>query len=218
MSRQTCTRSIALAFILLAVLALPRPLAAQTLGDMLRNAGVGVSVGVVAANDDEVSVGGTWGITFGTAPAEGLGLVGNLGWFTGDLSLATGAGSQHVGTVRVRPVMAGLGYTWLRDRLATTAALTAGISFNSGRLDDGFRQSFPPGARVDLDVDNSFAVRPAVKVEYAVAPKLGVFTTGAYVFTKIDSTLIAPSGTFEDRWNASHFTWTVGAMFYPGRQ
>lgn len=208
------TASTALLFL---ALASASPAAAQSLRDMVRNAGVGASVGVVAANDDEVSVGGTWGITFGSAPSPGWGIVGNLGWFEGDLELLTATGSEHVGTVRVRPVMAGVGYTWMRDRLATTAALTAGISFNSASLDGRFRESFPPGTTLDLEVDNSFAVRPSVKVEYELAPKVGLFTALGYVFTKIDSRLVSPLGTIENRWNASHFTWTAGAMFYPFR-
>jgi len=47
----------------------------------------------------------------------------------------------------------------MRGRVATTAGLAAGISFNSAEIDEDYREVFGPGTRLDVDMDNSFAVR-----------------------------------------------------------
>ena len=44
--------------------------------------------------------------------------------------------------------MAGIGYTWVKDRVATGVSINAGISFNSIRLNDQYRTFFGPGTEV----------------------------------------------------------------------
>jgi hypothetical protein len=200
--------------VMLLALALPTSAAAQ-IADLVKRAGVGMSAGPVIPVDDEVDVGLVWGVTFALTPKPGWGWAGNLGWFTGDLSLTTSSSDENVGSFQVRPLMGGVGYTWMRGRMATSATLTAGVSFNSADVDDRYRDVFGPGTRVELDMDNSFAVRPSVEVEYAITPKLAVTGTAAFFFTKIDSRLVTPVATYEDQWNASSFLLAAGVLFYP---
>jgi hypothetical protein len=188
---------------------------AQAIPGMARRVGIGISVGAISPTDDDVSAGLAAGVTVGLAPATGLGPSMGLGWYEGDLTLARISGDLNVGRLRVRPLMGGVGYTWVNGRVATGASINAGISFNSIRLDDQYRAGFGPGSEVRGDASNSFAARPQLRVEYAVARKFGVYSSASYFFTKFDSVIDTPIGRFEDEFDGSSFNLFVGLMVYP---
>ena len=96
-------------------------------------------------------------------------------------------------------------------------SINAGISLNSIRLDDQYQTFFGPGTEVEVDSSNSFALRPQFRVEYAVARKVGVYSSAGYFFTKFDNVIETPVGRFENEWDASSFNIFVGAMVYPFR-
>ena len=190
---------------------------AQMIANTAKRAGIGASVGGIFPFDDEVSVGTAFGINAGLAPAPGFGPTIGFGWYQGDLTLSGVSGDREVGRLRVRPLMGGVGYTWVTGRLATGVSVNAGISFNSIRLNDQYRTFFVPGTEVTVDASNSFAVRPQLRFEYAVAKKVGVYTSLGYFFTKFDNVIDTPVGRFENEWDASSFNIFVGAMVYPFR-
>jgi hypothetical protein len=183
--------------------------------NMAKRAGIGGSVGGIFTTDDEVNVGPAFGFNLGLAPEPGPGLTLGFGWYQGDLTLSGVSGDTEIGRLRVRPVMAGIGYTWMRGRLATGVSVNAGVSFNSIRLDDQYRNFFGPGTEVTVDASNSFCVRPQLKVEYAVAPKVGIFSSAGFFFTQFDNVIETPVGRFENEWDASSFNLFVGVMVYP---
>jgi len=185
--------------------------------DLMKRSGFGATIGVVAATDSDVDVGAAVGVQFGLAPKAGFGFTVGFGWFGADLLLDSQGFDGTVGSVDIRPLMAGLSYTWVRGRLATSVAINAGVSFNSADVNDEFRALFGPGATVELDMKDSIAVRPSVEVEYEITPKFAITGWGGYLWTKIDSSLTTPVGRFEDEWNASSFLATVGVMVYPFR-
>ena len=77
------------------------------------------------------------------------------------------------------------------------------------------RTFFGPGTEVSIDASNSFAARPQLRVEYAVARKVGVFSSAGFFLTKFNNVLETPVGQFENEWDASSFNIFVGAMVYP---
>jgi hypothetical protein len=188
---------------------------AQAIPEMARRVGIGISVGGISPTDDDVSAGFAAGVTVGLAPATGFGPSMGLGWYEGDLTLARISGDVNIGRLRVRPLMGGVGYTWVNGRVATGASINAGISFNSIRLDDQYRAGFGSGSEVRGDASNSFAARPQLRVEYALARKFGVYSSASYFFTRFDSVLETPTGRFEDEWDGSSFNLFVGLMVYP---
>jgi hypothetical protein len=190
---------------------------AQGLPNIVKRAGVGGSFGGIFPFDDDVTVGKAYGFNFGLAPEQGLGFTLGFGWYTGDLILSRVSGDREVGDLRIRPFMAGVGYTWVKGKLATGVSINAGISFNSIKLSDQYRTFFGPGTEVRVDSSNSFAARPQLRVEYAVAKKVGVFSSAGYFFTKFDNTIETPVGRFENEWDASSFNLFVGVMVYPFR-
>jgi len=188
---------------------------AQVITNMVKRVGVGGSVGGVFTFDDDVNTSVAFGVNAGLAPAPGFGPTLGLGWYQADLRLSGVSGDREVGRLRVRPLMAGVGYTWMKDRVAVGLSINAGISFNSIRLNDEYRNIFGPGAEVRVDSSNSFAVRPQLRVEYAVARKVGVYTSAGYFFTEFDNVIETPVGRFENEWDASSFNLFVGVMVYP---
>lgn len=190
---------------------------AQMITNMVKRAGIGGSVGGIFPFDDDVTVGMAAGINAGLAPAPGFGVTLGFGWYLGDLTLAGISGDADIGSLRVRPFMAGVGYTWVKGRVATGVSINAGISFNSISLNDQYRTFFGPGTEVSIDASDSFAVRPQLRVEYAVTRKVGVYSSVGYFFTEFDNVLETPIGRFENEWDASSFNLFVGAMVYPFR-
>jgi hypothetical protein len=190
---------------------------AQIIANTAKRAGIGGSFGGIFPFDDDVTVGKAYGVNFGLAPAPGFGPTLGFGWYTGDLTLSGITGNAEVGDLRVRPLMAGVGYTWVRGKLATGVSINAGISFNSIKLNDQYRTFFGPGTEVRVDASNSFAARPQLRFEYAVARKVGVYTSLGYFFTQFNNVVETPIGRFENEWDASSFNIFVGAMVYPFR-
>lgn len=190
---------------------------AQVIANTAKRAGIGGSFGGIFPFDDDVTVGSAYGVNFGLAPAPGFGPTIGFGWYTGDLTLSGVTGDREVGDLRVRPLMAGVGYTWVKGKLATGVSINAGISFNSIKLNDQYRTFFGPGTEVRVDASNSFAARPQLRFEYAVAKKVGVYTSLGYFFTEFNNVIETPVGRFENEWDASSFNLFVGLMVYPFR-
>ena len=188
---------------------------AQVITNMVKRVGVGGLVGGIFTFDDEVNTGVAFGVNAGLAPAPGFGPTLGLGWYQADRTLSGVSGDREVGRLRVRPLMAGVGYTWVKDRVAVGLSINAGISFNSIRLNDEYRNFFGPGTEVRIDSSNSFAVRPQLRVEYAVARKVGVYTSAGFFITEFDNVIETPVGRFENEWDASSFNLFVGVMVYP---
>lgn len=190
---------------------------AQMITDTVRRVGIGGSVGGIFPIDDGVDAGLAFGVSAGLAPVDGFGPTLGFGWYDADLTLSGVSGDVEVGRLRVRPLMAGIGYTWVKARVAMGVSFNAGISFNSIRLDDRSRTFFGPGTEVRADASNSFAARPQLRVEYAVARKVGVYSSAGYLFTEFDNVIDTPIGRFENEWDASSLNIFVGVMVYPFR-
>jgi hypothetical protein len=188
---------------------------AQMMTNMVKRAGIGGSAGGFLPFDDDVTIGAAFGVVAGLAPAPGFGPTLGLGWYQGDLTLSGVSGDAEVGSLRVRPIMAGVGYTWVKGKIAMGVSINAGISFNSIRLNDQYRTFFGPGTEVQVDASNSFAVRPQFRVEYTVARKVGVYSSAGYFFTEFENVIETPVGRFENEWDASSFNIFVGVMVYP---
>ena len=179
--------------------------------DFWKRLGVAVSVVRVHPADSEVNpvvdVGGSGGFL----PDHGWGPAFGLSWFTTDVS----SGGLTIGQLKTRPVLGGVGYTWVRGRLATKASLTAGIVFNSATLDEALLTQISGPA--SLDVRNSFAVRPALSLECSVFRKLAVRGTLAYLATRPSTVVTTAQGQTRGTWNASHASLQGGVVFYPFR-
>jgi hypothetical protein len=143
-----------------------------------------------------------WGPSFG------------LSWFTGDVSIAIDGRRTPIGEVKVRPVMAGVGYSLDHGRARTTLSLVAGYAFTSAKV----TAALSPGAEATIDIGRSWVVRPNVGVTVALTRRLALVGSVGYVYTNPTITIgvtrpgeapIRLSGTFR----SDYVNVSVGTAF-----
>jgi hypothetical protein len=148
---------------------------------------VGASLGWsgprVGALDPRVSVGPL--VRLGSG--RGLGLALALNWFQTTLGDAS-PGAVVISRIHVRPIMAGLSYTWAADWLSISPSLVGGLAFNSMTV-----QETGPAGRVAVEVGNSFVWRPGVSVWFDVSRRAAVNLTLGYVVTNLRITFLEES-------------------------
>lgn len=138
----------------------------------------------------------------------GFGPAIGLNWHTAEfMRLSNGFATR--GDLRIRPLMVGLSYTRIRGRLATTAALVGGYSFN--RISSMMPAA---GAPVELRVEKSVAFAPVATLGLDLTRKLGLVANASYLVTRPQVT--ARSASLEDhrwRFRADTLVVQVGVVF-----
>jgi hypothetical protein len=80
-------------------------------------------------------------------------------WFDTGVQGQVATSTFDLGHVRIRPIMAGYGYTWVRGRSAITADLVGGYTLNSFRLDSealaGYERRLG-ATRIESEATNAF--------------------------------------------------------------
>jgi hypothetical protein len=183
---------------------------AQTEGKI----GVGASVTQVFPTDSEVGSFTGFGPLVRLNPKRGWGIAAGFNWFRADIDDPGGFQGDFV-RIRVRPLMAGVAYTIGPERLLTSFSIVAGPSFNSARFRDEFLNALPPGsASPDIDMDNSFVVRPGVGVTWTLAPRVAIVGFGGYMFNRPGIVYRNQFGVeFRDEWKADSVVLSVGAVY-----
>ncbi len=111
-------------------------------------------------------------------PGTGLGPAVEFNSFDGALEHGT-EGQPALAALRLRPVMAGLEYNVVRDRLTFSASLVAGYSFNGLNVD-----ATRAGPGRAIDVENSLAARPGVSVWFDATERVGLNLRVGYVVSR----------------------------------
>ena len=215
MSRTRAALPVALAVLTLAVGA--SHASAQTTNRFA----VGVNVSTKQAPDDSsvadggFSVGFQWRIGHSK---QGWGWQYGLHWFSMDLDRVIGGGPTGLGTLRVRPLMGGYGYTHLfrGGRMAVTGDMVAGYAVNSFRLDPVADIAYQTrlGARsVRAEAVNTLVATPELKIWYNVNKKVGVLFNTGYVFVRPDVKVTSTLGTDVHRVHADTFRLKVGVVY-----
>jgi len=200
-------RRVIFSLILSALLLFPAVAHAQTRGVV----SVGGSVTFDATTDDDVDSVVNVGPLVRLNPRKGWGPAGALNWFRADLRNPAG-GDGDFARLRIRPLMAGIGYTVGTDRTLVTFSVVAGPSFNSVDFEDGFLESQPGSAAID--VGNSFAFRPGVSVTHSLAERVGLTGFAGYLVNRPDVTYRDFAGQeFRDRWRADAVVLSVGLVY-----
>jgi hypothetical protein len=186
----------------------PHSVSAQTTGKFA----VGVTATRVMPADGDLQTAQSIGIVLRQIPKKGIGLAGALNWFQSDLEGDFIGIPGEIGSLRVRPLMAGVSYT-IGERFATTFSVVGGPSFNRLRIRDDV-----PDVDVEGD-DNVFersvsnvsiAVRPGVGVSFAVAPRFAVIGFGGYMFNRPKFTIRTAAGAVENEWSADALVISAG--------
>ena len=139
---------------------------------------VGVSGSHVLTPDSDL--GQRWSVSpvfrptpqrFGWAPTFGL------NWYTGEISVPIDGRKTSIGEVRLRPVMAGVGYSFGYGPARTTLSVVSGYAFNSAVTYDD-----PDGRSAEISVSNAWVVRPSVSLTYALTRRLALISSIGYVY------------------------------------
>lgn len=196
--------SIVTVFLIAAV-----PAAAQTKGRI----SIGGSVTYVIPTDGEVGSLVGAGPLIRLNPKKGWGIAGGLSWFRADVENPHGT-SGDFARLRVRPLMGGVAYTLGEQPVLISFSVVAGPSFNDLDFHDDFLRALPQGSQPDLDVKNSFAVRPGVGVTWTVAPRVAIIGFGGYSINRPDIVYRDVAGVeYRNRWNADSVLLSVGAVY-----
>src|SRR5262245_5318573 len=186
------------------------PAAAQTKGHV----SVGGTVSFVQPTDGEVDSLVSFGPLVRLNPRKGWGVAGGFSWFRADLDNPSGAEGPFA-RLRVRPLMGGVAYTVGEQPVLVSFSVVAGPSFNDLDFEDDFLRTLPAGARSpELDIENSFVVRPGVNVTFTVAPRVALIGFGGFIRNRPDVIYRDSSGQeFRNQWKADAFLFSVGAVY-----
>jgi Outer membrane protein beta-barrel domain len=184
------------------------PAAAQTKGRI----SVGGTVTFIQPTDGEVGSLVGFGGLVRLNPKKGWGIAGGLSWFRADIdNPATG---DPFAKLRVRPLMGGVSYTIGEQPVLVSFSIVAGPSFNDLDFDDDFLNTLPAGPPPELDVKNSFAVRPGVGVTWTVAERVAIIGFAGYSYNRPDLVYRDVTGReYRNQWKADAILLSVGAVY-----
>jgi hypothetical protein len=191
--------------------------------------------GAVAQTDSRLAVGAS--VTTRVAPSSDAGNGAAIGfewrlghatpgwgpqlqlfsWFDTDVQVAlTDSTTLDPGHIRMRPLMAGYGYTWVRGRTAITADLVGGYSLNSFRLDSAALEEYSQrlGATgVESEATNAFCLKPEVQVWYDINRRFGLKLNGGYLIARPSMVIRSSLGELVRPVNADTFLITAGLVY-----
>jgi hypothetical protein len=179
---------------------------------------VGASItGRAASSSDSggsASVGFEWRLGH-TRP--GWGVENSIfSWFDTDVQGTIGHSALQLGNMRIRPIMAGYGYTWVRGRAAITGDLVGGYSFNSLKLDASAAQEYSRrlGATgIDAEATNALALKPEIQVWYDLNSRFGLRIEGGYLIARPSVVITSSLGEDVHHIRADTFLVTVGLVY-----
>ena len=211
-------------FPLLVMLFAPAPAQAQgefmksKVKELIEKSGVYVSVSTRSSLDNDVQMGRTYGIGYGTAGAKrsGIKYPFSFSGYSGDLE--TEANRAGFGRFKARQIMSGVGYQWVHGKMIYGAQLGLGYSFNSVTLDPGVAAAFDTPEPVSVSVSNSFVVRPQVKAEYFVHRKLSLRTQLSYTYTDPDVVIHTVTQDHTQEWRPHHVQLSFAVGVFPFRK
>jgi len=140
---------------------------------------IGANITNVFTPDGDIGDGLKIGGFFSFRPKAGWGPAFGLSWFRSGIRVPVNGSSQTIGTLRVRPVMAGIGYTWVRGHTSVRLKAVGGYAFTSARLDE-----VVPGLDVRLEVDEAWVAQPSLDVMFGVARRLALVGSLKYTVAR----------------------------------
>jgi hypothetical protein len=139
-----------------------------------------------------------------------------LNWYSTDLDRAVGGHDTELGELRVRPIMAGYGYTRVIRGARMTADVIAGYALTTISLTPGASDAYRDrlGARsVTADASNTLAAKPEVEVWFDLNKKIGINVSAGYMIARPHVTVRSSLGDDERRVRADMVMLRIGAVY-----
>jgi hypothetical protein len=201
------------------------PAPAQAQGDFLKeklknlveSSGVYVSASTRTSIDSDVTMGPSFGVGYGRAGRKESGrkFPFSFSGYSGQLETATG---NQFGRLSAKQIMSGIGYQWVRGKMVYGAQVGLGYSFNKVTLEPGVAAAFGVPEPVGVDVSNSFVVRPQLKAEYFLHPKISLRAQGSYTYTDPNVVIHTAAQDFNREWSPHHFQLGFAVGIFPFRK
>lgn len=147
---------------------------------------------------------------------NGWGWQWGLTWFSTGIDRVVGSSNTDLGELKVRPVMVGYGYSWVRGRTTFIADGLAGYAFTTiamtSSASDAYRDRL--GARsATATASNPFVVKPEVAFWYDLSKKVGLNVTAGYIVARPTVTVSSSAGDDARRVRADVFVVTAGVVY-----
>lgn len=135
----------------------------------------------------------------------GLGPAAGFDWHTTRVVADPGSPASRL---RVRPVMAGLGYTVVTGRVAVTPSLVGGYAFNRIIV-----PTAGTAGRLAVDAGNSLVWRPGVSVWFDTGRRTAANVSVGRVFTRLNVTYLEAGAIEQRRTRADATTVSLGLVY-----
>ncbi len=146
----------------------------------------------------------------------GFGPTIGFDWFSVGVRAMAGRESLYLGTVRVRPIMAGVAYNWNRGKFWLGGSLVGGYAFARLTVDDRMRPAFRSAlgtSFLSFSSTDSFVWRPQLGVWYDAAPRVGVTASIAYIGVRPTLATMTDFGTRKSTLHAACSVLTFGLVY-----
>ena len=201
------------------------PAPAQAQGDfvksqltnLIQKSGIYVSTSTRTSIDNDVRMGPSLGIGYGTAGSKETGVKYpfSLSSFSGDLETTTGS---PFGEFKSQQIMSGIGYQWVFGKMVYSTQLGVGYSFNKVTVQDGAPLAFNSAGPVNVTVSNSWVVKPMAKAEYFIHRKVSFRTQVSYTYTDPDVVVQTATERITKEWRPHHVQLGVAVGIFPFRK
>jgi hypothetical protein len=164
------------------------------------NISAGVDYGADVPVSDRLERRRAWGVAFRLPRPEAWSVAWDFGSVESTLSHLVAGSETSIGTLRLRPVLAGAAYTWTRGRVEATALVTGGVAFVSVDLDEAGRRRLVSAFRtqdVRADSKATFTIQPKLTLLFDVNRWIGLTTSAGYLSLRPRVTLSADGATLE---------------------
>jgi hypothetical protein len=201
------------ALLVLSLVVLPDDAAAQKSGTLA----AGGSVAVVAADDPDVRGLSRIGplIRYGES-RDGWGPRVGLNWFNAEVDESVNGITSRFGRLRIRPVMAGYGYTKVFGLIAVSGNMLAGYGLTSFTLQPAFRDAYIQDRGVETlrtRVSDAFVFKPEISTWIDVSEKFGVNVSAGYVVARPNVILQTSLGSDRRSIDADVFMLKIGLVY-----
>lgn len=174
----------------------------STAGRLAIGASFGVSHPTTAPFESAWSVSPV--VRFGSSP--GLGLAGVFDWHSASVAGEPGSPASRL---RVRPLMAGLGYTVAAGRVAISPSLVGGYAFNRIIV-----PNTGAAGRLAVDAGNSLVWRPGVAVWINTGRRMVANLSVGRVLTRVNVTFADAGGIEQRSMRGDATTVSVGLAYW----
>jgi hypothetical protein len=177
---------------------------------------VGVAASIYRASEDEVENPLGVGLVARLRRSSGVGFTVGLDWFTSNVRTDIGGVETPLASLKIRPVMAGFGYTRQYSDFSISGSLVAGYAFNSisgtGAAQDAYATRLGlPGTR--FGVSNCFAARPDFSIWWELGDHWGLLTSVSYMIARPTVTTTTSAGSSSRAFNVSSPMLTLGVAY-----